>query len=134
MKAKLFTDGGSRGNPGHAGIGAIIKANKDYTYNAYIGKTTNNVAEYKALILGLEKALENDFLELEIFCDSELLVKQVLGIYRVKQEHLIPLFKKIKELLARFNSFAISHIRREKNKEADSLVNLALDNYLQNEA
>lgn len=130
MTAKLFADGGSRGNPGPAGIGAVIfddNQNCLGEVSEYIGRATNNVAEYRSLIEGLKKAKELGLMELEVRMDSQLVVKQVLGEYRVKNEGLQPLCKEARALIKEFDSVDILHVKREYNTEADKLVNQALD-------
>ncbi|HHW19660.1 ribonuclease HI family protein [Thermodesulfovibrio thiophilus] len=123
MKAKIYCDGASRGNPGDAGIGClIILDNKKIEISEYIGKTTNNVAEYTALIRGLEEALKERAEEIEIISDSELLVRQINGIYKVKNKKLIPLYERVKELLNKFKKYQIFHVYRENNFIADSLA------------
>ncbi|MGB9822087.1 ribonuclease HI family protein [Thermodesulfovibrio sp.] len=123
MKAQLYCDGASRGNPGNAGIGClIILDNKKIAISEYIGKTTNNVAEYTALIRGLQEALNQKAEEIEIFSDSELLVRQIKGVYKVRNKNLIPLYEKVRELLSRFKKYQISHIYREENSLADKLA------------
>ncbi|MFH1683258.1 MAG: ribonuclease HI family protein [Candidatus Margulisiibacteriota bacterium] len=131
MKIKIYTDGAARGNPGPAGIGIVI-INQEKVLaeiSDYIGKATNNVAEYMALIRGLEEAIDMDITEVEAICDSELLVKQIQGEYRVKNQGLIPLYNNVKGLLKNFKSFSISHTRRENNKQADLLANQGIDNH-----
>jgi len=129
-KLKLYTDGGARGNPGPAGIGAVI-LNEEGRIMAeiseYIGEATNNQAEYKALIAGLTKAKELGASELEVFLDSELVVKQLNREYRVKDKHLAPLFLQVYNISLGFKKIIFKHIRREKNEIADKLVNQALD-------
>jgi ribonuclease HI len=135
MKATLFADGGSRGNPGPAAFGAVLFA-EDGTVlreiSAFLGVTTNNVAEWSGLIAGLEAALELGVDEIAVRLDSELVVRQLSGAYRVKQEHLIPLHAKAKALLRRFAHSNVSHVRRERNKEADALLNQVLDAHKRN--
>jgi len=129
-KLLLYTDGGSRGNPGPSGIGVIIldsKKKKIKELCRYIGETTNNIAEYSALVHGLEEAAALGPDEIVIHTDSELLVKQLGGEYRVKDENIKPLFEKALNILKTFGSFEIKHIEREKNKEADKLVNKAIN-------
>ncbi len=129
----LFTDGASRGNPGPASIGAVLKKSSGEIIaeiSEYLGETTNNQAEYKALLAGLQKALEHKIHHLEVFLDSELVVKQIQGKYKVKHPEMIPLYQKVKILLKKFPQVSVTHVRREKNKEADKLANLALDNRL----
>ena len=126
----IYTDGGSRGNPGPAGIGVVIldaakKKVKD-SYK-YIGETTNNIAEYNALIHGLEEALLLKADEVTVKIDSELIVKQLNGEYRVKDSDIKPLFEKAISILKQFRGFEIKHIERSKNKEADKLVNKAIN-------
>ncbi|PIR66322.1 MAG: ribonuclease H [Parcubacteria group bacterium CG10_big_fil_rev_8_21_14_0_10_36_14] len=134
MKLTIFTDGGARGNPGPAGIGVVIKENGRTIkeYGKYIGETTNNQAEYRALISALETAKEMGAEEVNIFMDSELIVKQVKGEYKVKHPGLAPLFLKLHNLRMGFKKFSVAHIRRERNTEADALVNKAIDEVLKN--
>lgn len=128
--AVLWTDGAARGNPGPAGCGAILKA-LDGTVLAeesrYLGHTTNNVAEYQALLLGLESACARGIRRIEVRADSELLIKQLRGEYRVKNEGLRPLFAEAKRLLEQFESVKLTHVRRELNTEADRLANRGID-------
>jgi len=129
-EAVLWTDGAARGNPGPAGIGAILKTSSGdvlYSGSAYLGHATNNVAEYKALLLGLVGALEQGVERIEVRADSELLIKQLKGEYRVKSAGLRPLFEQARRLLSRFSSVKLTHIRRELNGEADKLANLGID-------
>lgn len=126
----INTDGGSRGNPGPAGIGLVIKSESGeliYSYGGYIGETTNNVAEYKALVKAVEEAVNLGGTDLKIQMDSELIVKQMTGLYKIKQPALQELAATVASLLKQFNSFSFVHVRREYNKEADALVNKALD-------
>ena len=123
-------DGGARGNPGPAAIGVVIRdgeGNVLQDLGETIGEATNNVAEYKALIRGIELARELGADELQIHGDSELVVKQMLGQYKVKHPDMKPLHAKAKEALSGLDSWQISHVRREQNAEADALVNQALD-------
>lgn len=129
-KIKIFSDGGARGNPGPAGIGAVLKDENDEIIaeiSEYIGETTNNQAEYRALIAGLGKAKELKGEEIECFLDSELVVKQLNREYKVKNKELSPLFIKAWNLHLGFKKISFKHIPRELNKEADALVNKALD-------
>lgn len=128
----LHTDGGSRNNPGAAGIGIVIhtsQGEKIYSEGMYIGTKTNNEAEYTALLRGVSKICElyPDCSTLEIFADSELMVRQLLGIYKIREPGLKIIADQIKHELSRFNSFTITHILRKFNKDADALVNQALD-------
>lgn len=126
----LYTDGAARGNPGPAGAGAYI-CTEDGAVVAeiaeYLGETTNNVAEYKGLLYGLEKLVELGAQEVEVLADSELMVKQLNGLYRVKHPNLIPLYREAQALLKKIPSYTIRHVRREMNKDADRLSNLAID-------
>lgn len=129
-EAVLWTDGAARGNPGPAGIGAILKSPSGevlYTGSEYLGHTTNNVAEYKAVLLGLAGALAQGIESVEVRADSELLIKQLKGEYRVKSAGLKPLFDEARQLLSRFKSVKLTHIRRELNGEADRLANQGID-------
>jgi ribonuclease HI len=126
----LYADGGARGNPGPAGIGAVIfdaKKNKVKELYKYIGETTNNNAEYNALIYGLEELRSLRADKVVINLDSELVVKQLNGEYRVKNSEIKPLFEKAVAILKNFKSFEIRHIDRSENKEADKLVNKAIN-------
>lgn len=136
-KLEIYTDGGARGNPGPAGIGAHAVADGSHLFDIsmYIGETTNNVAEYTAAIKALEHLIENNlqYKQLDFYLDSQLVVKQVNGEYKVKQPHLQVLCHQIKSLIKHTSTQNISpkisfhYIPREKNKIADSLVNQALD-------
>ena len=130
-KFTLHSDGAARGNPGPAGIGIVIKkgAVTLLEASAYLGKTTNNVAEYMALIRGLEEALFLGIKEIDCFVDSELLAKQINGEYKVKHEGLVPLSHHLRELINKFKSFKIYHTAREENKQADKLANRGIDEY-----
>ena len=129
-KAIIHADGAARGNPGPAAIGATIK-NENGSLHARIsqriGTTTNNQAEYRAIIAALEKAIELGASQVDIYSDSELVVKQINGKYRVKKATLKPLHQKVKQLLGNLEGFTITHIPREQNAEADDLANKALD-------
>ena len=130
MKAKLFTDGGSRGNPGPAAYAFVLEAEDGTVLDARgeaIGVATNNVAEYAALVAGLERAVEVGVDELEVVSDSELLVKQMRGEYRVKNRALQDLFLDASRLARRIQRVTYTAVRREHNELADSLVNEALD-------
>ena len=130
MKAKLFTDGGSRGNPGPAAYAYVLEAEDGTVLDARgetIGVATNNVAEYSALVAGLERAAELRVTELEVVSDSELLVKQMRGEYRVKNPALQDLFVDASRLARAIRRVTYTAVRREHNELADSLVNEALD-------
>ncbi len=125
----IHTDGGSRGNPGKAGIGVVIEkddGNKEQIYK-YIGITTNNIAEYTALKEALMRAEDLGEKHVSVIMDSELVVKQIKGEYRVKNEGLKPLYKDIKNIIREFDYFEIRHVMRKDNKEADKLANKAMD-------
>jgi ribonuclease HI len=127
---KLFSDGACRGNPGIGGAGAIITdALKNVVWEGkeYLGHCTNNIAEYRALILGLNGALAQGFKSLEVYLDSELLAKQINGSYRVKNENLKILMKEVRSLLASFEFVEVKHVLRSHNSHADKLANLAID-------
>lgn len=127
---EIFIDGGARGNPGPAGIGVLIldgTGKKLKEVSKYIGEATNNIAEYNALLYGLEEALILRADQIKINLDSELVAKQLGGEYRVKDENLRPLFERAVNMLKSFKNFEINHIVREKNKEADKLVNKAIN-------
>ncbi len=126
----VYTDGGSRGNPGPAAAGFIIDdpdGGRLAAKGFFLGETTNNVAEYTALIKALEAAGQIGAETLTVRCDSELMVRQINGQYRVKSEKIKPLYEQVVRLAGRFPSCGVRHVRREQNKEADRLVNLALD-------
>jgi ribonuclease H / adenosylcobalamin/alpha-ribazole phosphatase len=130
VKATLWTDGGARGNPGPAAYGYVLEAEDGTVLAAHgeaIGTATNNVAEYRALVAGLEKAVELGVDELEVVSDSELLVKQMRGEYKVKNETLRGLREQASDLANRLGSVRYTAVRREHNELADRLVNEALD-------
>ena len=127
---RLHVDGASRGNPGEAGFGVHVctpEGSEVAGLYGYLGKATNNVAEYQALLHGLRFALARGAREVSVFSDSELLVRQLEGRYRVKNPGLQPLFREAQSLLARFDRARVSHVRREQNREADALANRAVD-------
>jgi ribonuclease HI len=126
----IYTDGGARGNPGPGGIGAVIYDENRHPVaeiSEYLGHTTNNQAEYKALIAALKKAATLGADDLECFLDSELIVKQLKREYKVKNKDLAPLFLEIHNLSLSFHHLTYTHIPREKNKVADRLANEAMD-------
>jgi ribonuclease HI len=130
VKARLSTDGGARGNPGPAAFGYVLETEDGTILAAHgerIGVATNNVAEYSALVAGLERALELGVDELEVVSDSELLVKQMTGEYRVKNEALKELNERASRLARRLRRVDYTAVRREHNELADRLVNEALD-------
>lgn len=126
----LRVDGGARGNPGPAAAGFVLESPDGGTIvrgGRCIGVATNNVAEYEALIWGLETALERGVREVDVLADSELVVKQVNGAYRVKHASMKPLHARVAALMGRFERWRIRHVTREMNAAADALVNEALD-------
>ena len=129
MMYKVFCDGASRSNPGEAAIGVSIEVDgkEIHTISRAIGIASNNVAEYLALESALEYCIKNNFMNLEIFLDSKLVVEQVNGNFKVKSNNLKPLRDKILEHIEKLEFVSINHIYRENNKRADELANLALD-------
>ena len=130
MRVLVNVDGGARGNPGPAAIAAVVQDGAGEVLEERgekIGRATNNVAEYRALLLGIERAAALGATELELIGDSELIVRQVKGEYKVKDAALRELHGAVKRALADFESWSIHHVRREQNAEADRLVNEALD-------
>jgi len=129
-KIIAYIDGGSRGNPGPAAAAYVLNDSSGAQLEAkafFLGKATNNVAEYTGLVKALEAASQKGSEQLNVFSDSELLVRQITGQYRVKSEQLKPLFQQAVSLLSRFKNWEIRHVTRNNNKQADSLVNQALD-------
>jgi ribonuclease HI len=131
----LMVDGAARGNPGEAGCGAVIcdgggKVVKELC--RYLGKTTNNVAEYEALLMGLEALIAMGKKKIRVQSDSELLVRQLNGQYRVRDPKLQMLFERARSLLRHFDRCTIVHVRREVNKAADKLANRGIDDALKN--
>jgi len=130
MKLIIFTDGGARGNPGPAGIGAALYNEKKAIVaeiSEFLGVATNNQAEYRAVIAALEKAKTLGAAEIDFFLDSELVVKQLRHEYKVKNQELAPLFLKVHNLSLGFKKISYTHVFREQNKEADRLANEAMD-------
>jgi ribonuclease H / adenosylcobalamin/alpha-ribazole phosphatase len=130
LKARLSTDGGARGNPGPAAYGFVLEAEDGHVLAAHgeaIGRATNNVAEYRGLLAGMAKAAELGVEELEVVSDSELLVKQMQGEYRVKNETLRELWDEAQDLDRKFRRVRYTAVRRAHNELADQLVNEALD-------
>ncbi len=130
MKAVLFADGAARGNPGPAGAGAVLLDDQGRVVaevTRFLGRATNNVAEYTALIIGLEEARRRGIAELEVRMDSMLVVQQMNGAWRVKHPGLRPLALRAGELLASIPSRSIRHVPREQNGLADALANRAID-------
>jgi len=130
MNLIIYIDGGSRGNPGPAAAGVVITTPDDVVVHEagyFLGRMTNNVAEYTGLLRGLVLAVEQKAQQVRIYSDSQLMVRQITGEYRVKSDDLKPLFEQAQELLLQLPAWEIQHIPREQNKRADELVNLALD-------
>ena len=129
----VYFDGGARGNPGPAAIGAVVldpsstPPTRVAAVSERIGETTNNVAEYRALIAGLQAAVAASARTVKVRGDSKLVIEQVAGRWKVKQPHLRPLCDEARALLSRFDSVDLAHVRRESNSDADALVNAALD-------
>ncbi len=129
-EVKLFSDGGSRGNPGPSASGYVLMTMDDLVVSQggdYLGKTTNNQAEYQALKAGMEEALERRVQIIHVFMDSQLVVNQMTGQYRVKHRELLPIYQAIKALEPRFEQITYTHVPREQNKLADAMVNEILD-------
>jgi ribonuclease HI len=125
-----YIDGGARGNPGPAGYGVhVVDENGGVLAELYegIGNTTNNVAEYRGLLAALEWALAHGHTRLHVKSDSELLVRQMNGLYRIKNPGLLPLYRNARHLMAKIGDVTIEHVRRELNKDADRLSNLGMD-------
>jgi ribonuclease HI/probable phosphoglycerate mutase len=129
-RCRLFTDGASRGNPGQAGAGAVLLSpagDELAARSEYLGVCTNNVAEYRALLLGLDEALQQGCEELVIALDSELIVRQIQGRYKVKNENLLPLFQQVQQRLSRLRKWSVMHVPRAQNSRADELANRGID-------
>lgn len=132
MHLQIFTDGGARGNPGPAGIGVVIvdksKGDVIEEHSVFLGKTTNNQAEYRAAILALERAVALNALSVELVADSELIIKQARGEYKVKNSDLAKRFLELKNLETKLGGrVTYRHVKREHNKHADALANKAMD-------
>lgn len=126
----IYSDGASRGNPGPAGYGAVVEnrtAGTKATVNGYLGVATNNVAEYRGLLAGLDYALAHGGGSVEARADSELMVRQLTGRYRVKNPALQELYREVLDRLGRFERWQVRHVPREQNREADRLANAAID-------
>ncbi len=131
LEALIYTDGASRGNPGDSGAGIVIKDGEKTIkeIKKYLGIKTNNQAEYEALILALIEAHNLSLKKVRIHTDSQLLANHINGLWKVRHDNIKPLYKKAMKYLDRFDEFSINYIPRELNKEADSLANLAIDEY-----
>ncbi len=131
-RALIHIDGAAKGNPGPAGIGVSARTEEGdslFEHFRYIGETTNNVAEYTALIEGLQNALEHGVTKIRVASDSQLLVRQINGVYKIRKPHLQKLSKQVMELVKQFEQFEIFHIPRSQNTRADSLANQAIQEY-----
>ena len=129
---RLYSDGACRGNPGVGGAGAVItdvEGSVLWEGKEYLGQCTNNIAEYKALILGLKGALAEGYKNLEVYLDSELLANQINGSYRVKNENLKVLMMEVRGLITSFDSIEVKHVLRCHNSHADKLANIAIDTH-----
>ena len=129
----IRADGAARGNPGPAGIGAVLRDERGETVvklSKYIGRATNNEAEYQAIIMALEAAVQLGATAVHLYIDSELLARQLQGQYRVKSPNLQPLYRRAFELLRRFSPALVTHVTRDGNREADALANKAIDEAL----
>jgi ribonuclease HI len=127
---ELSTDGAARGNPGPAGAGATLRDPEGKPVDELgvpLGRLTNNEAEYRALLLGLQMALRNEVRRLRVRMDSELVVRQLSGRYKVKTEHLRPLFEEARRLIGQFEHCEVVHVRRGENADADRLANAGID-------
>jgi ribonuclease HI len=130
MSYNLFTDGGARGNPGAAAAGFFLFDEKFILVDfggKYLGETTNNKAEYSALLEGLKLAKKHEVASVHVFMDSELIVKQLNGSYKVKDAEMKHLFDKVQKAIAEFESVQFTHVLRAKNRFADKMVNIVLD-------
>ncbi len=127
---QIHIDGASRGNPGPAACGIVVESAQGERLKELalpLGRTTNNVAEYRALLAALEYAVQAGYRDVALYSDSQLLTRQILGEYKVKKPDLITLHRRAKEWIARFESFSITHVPREENRQADRLANRVLD-------
>jgi len=132
-RVRLYADGASRGNPGLGGAGSVFvdeSGNVVGSLKKFVGHCTNNEAEYHALILGLEEAVRRGYNRLDIFLDSELVVRQVTGAYRVKSKSLLKYIIQVRNLLSLIDGYRIAHIDRSHNRMADQLANEAIDEHL----
>lgn len=129
-RLEMYSDGAARGNPGPAGAGAVLRLPGGPIVEKagrFLGRQTNNYAEYMGLILGLERALARGAREVDVFADSELMIRQLGGRYKVKSPGLKPLHEDATRLLERFEKVRLRHVPREKNKDADEMSNRAID-------
>lgn len=130
-RAVLHVDGGARGNPGPAAAGIVLTDPADdqpiFEQAVFLGRQTNNAAEYMGLIAGLKRAGELNLTHLTVVSDSQLMVRQLLGEYRVKSATLRPLFEQARQLISQFEQCELTHVKRDQNKRADQLANMAMD-------
>jgi ribonuclease HI len=133
MAYKIYSDGASRGNPGPSGIGAVIFRDGEVVHEIaeYIGEVTNNVAEYEALLAALDYCVKKKLEPIEIYADSQLLIRQLQGMYKVKHPSIIPLYQKAKDYLKYVQCKSFTHVPREQNKHADKLSNLGIDKHME---
>jgi len=131
MTYQIYSDGASRGNPGPSGIGAVIYKDGEVVHEIaeYLGVTTNNVAEYRALLAALDYCVKKKLEPIEIFADSQLMIRQLQGMYKVKHPSIIPLHQKAKDYLKFIKCDGYTHVPRERNKHADKLSNLGIDQH-----
>ena len=135
MSYQIYSDGASRGNPGPSGIGAVILKNGEVVHEIakFIGEVTNNVAEYEALLEALDYCVKHKCSPVEILADSQLLIKQLAGEYRVKHENIKPLYQRAQEYLRYLKVTGYKHVPREQNKHADKLANKGIDQHFSKE-
>lgn len=128
---QIYSDGASRGNPGPSGIGAVILKDDEIVHeiSKYIGQTTNNVAEYEALLAALDYCVKKKLSPVEILADSQLMIRQLTGHYKVKHPNIIPLHEKARKYLAHLDVTDFKHVPREQNKHADRLSNEGIDRH-----
>ncbi len=134
MSYQIYTDGACRGNPGPSGIGAVVldaKGKTVHEISKFIGTVTNNVAEYEALLEVLDYCVKKKISPIEIKADSQLMIRQLSGQYKVKHPNIVPLYQKAKEYLAHLKVTAYTHVLREFNKRADELANEGIDHHFQ---
>lgn len=132
-RLRVYSDGAARGNPGPAGAGAVLLSPDGEVVERlgkYLGRQTNNVAEYRGLLLGLSRAFELGAREVEVVSDSELMIRQLQGRYQVKSPNLLPLWEEAMDLLSRFQAVRLVHVLREQNRDADEMSNRAIDEKL----
>lgn len=131
MSYQIYSDGASRGNPGPAGIGAVVLKGGEVVHeiSKYLGATTNNVAEYEALLEALDYCVKKKLSPVEILADSQLMIRQLTGEYKVKHENIKPLYRRAQEYLSQLKVTGYKHVPRELNKHADKLANQGIDDH-----